>query len=124
MPRRHMFLQVVALALVATRLVPPTPLVSRKGNKSLDSPTLLEYIWLVENSPMSEPKSLQQAILYFSKPENCTQYLAARRWPDGVICPGCGSDKVSYNPERRTWKCSSHHPRREFSVKVGTIFED
>ncbi len=73
---------------------------------------------------MSEPKSLQEAILYFSNPDNCTQYIAVRRWPDGVSCPGCGSDRVSYNRTRRTWKCSSHHPRREFSVKVGTIYED
>ena len=73
---------------------------------------------------MSEPKSLQQAILYFSNPDNCTQYLAVRRWPNGVICPGCGSERVSYNANRRTWKCSTHHPKREFSVKVGTIFED
>ncbi len=73
---------------------------------------------------MSEPKSLQQAILYFSNPENCTQYLAIRRWPNGVTCPGCGSERVSYNVNRRTWKCSTHHPKREFSVKVGTIFED
>ena len=73
---------------------------------------------------MSEPKSLQQAILYFSNPDNCTQYIAVRRWPNGVTCPGCGSDRVSYNATRRTWKCSTHHPKREFSVKVGTIFED
>ena len=73
---------------------------------------------------MSEPKSLQEAILYFSNPENCTNYVAVRRWPNGVICPGCGSDRVSYNAARRTWKCSTHHSRREFSVKVGTIYED
>ena len=73
---------------------------------------------------MSEPKSLQEAILYFSNPENCTNYIAVRRWPNGVTCPGCGSDKVSYNTTRRTWKCSKHHSRREFSVKVGTIYED
>ena len=73
---------------------------------------------------MSEPKSLQEAILYFSNPENCIQYLAVRRWPNGVTCPGCGSNCVSYNANRRTWKCSTHHPKREFSVKVGTIFED
>lgn len=73
---------------------------------------------------MSEPKSLQEAILYFSKPENCTQYIAVRRWPNGVTCPGCGSDRVSYNAARRTWKCSTHHSKREFSVKVGTIYED
>jgi transposase-like protein len=71
-----------------------------------------------------EPKSLQEAIIYFSNPDNCIEYLVPRRWPDGVVCPGCGSTKVSYNANRGTWKCGSHHPRREFSVKVGTIFED
>lgn len=74
---------------------------------------------------VQEPKSLQDAIIYFSNPDNCVAYLASRRWPDGVICPICGSTKVSaFNPSRRTWKCGSHHPRREFSVKVGTIFEE
>jgi transposase-like protein len=72
-----------------------------------------------------EPKSLQEAIVYFSNPDNCIAYIAVRRWPDGVICPVCGSIKVSaLNPTRRTWKCGSHHPKREFSVKVGTIYED
>ena len=72
-----------------------------------------------------EPKSLQEAIVYFSNPDNCIDYIAIRRWPNGVVCPGCGSTKVSaFNPTRRTWKCGSHHPKREFSVKVGTIYED
>lgn len=72
-----------------------------------------------------EPKSLQEAIVYFANPENCINYLAIRRWPDSVVCPICGSKKVSaFNPTRRTWKCGSHHPKREFSVKVGTVMED
>ena len=75
---------------------------------------------------MSEPQSLQEAIQYFSNPDNCISYLAARRWPDGVvICPTCGSESVSeFNPNRRTWQCANHHPKREFSIKVGTIMED
>ena len=73
----------------------------------------------------TEPKTLQEAILYFADPANCIAYLAKKRWPDGVVtCPNCGSDSVSFNSARRTWKCSSHHPKREFSIKVGTIFED
>ena len=73
----------------------------------------------------TEPKTLQEAIIYFSDMDNCIEYLAARRWPTGITCPICGSERVSaFNPKRRTWKCSTHHPRREFSVKVGTIFED
>lgn len=73
---------------------------------------------------MSEPKSLQEAILYFSNPENCLNYLVARRWPNGVVCPTCGATKVSFNASRRIWQCGSHHAKRQFSVKVGTIFED
>jgi len=73
----------------------------------------------------SEPKSLQEAIVYFSNPDNCIDYLAIRRWPNGVICPVCGSEKVSaFNPQRRTWKCAKHHSKREFSVKVGSLCED
>jgi len=73
---------------------------------------------------MSEPKSLQEAIVYFSNPDNCLAYLVARRWPKGVVCPTCGSAKVSFSDTRRVWQCSSHHAKRQFSVKVGTIFED
>jgi transposase-like protein len=72
----------------------------------------------------TEPKSLQEAIVYFANPDNCIEYLVARRWPAGVICPGCGGTKVSYNATRRTWKCGSHHAKREFSIKVGTVYED
>jgi transposase-like protein len=74
---------------------------------------------------MSEPKSLQEAIVYFSNPDNCIDYLALRRWPDGkVTCPTCGSEKVKFNPARRLWQCSSHHSKRQFSVKVGSVCED
>jgi transposase-like protein len=73
----------------------------------------------------SEPKSLQEAIVYFSNPDNCIDYLALRRWPSGkVVCPSCGSDSVKFSEKRRTWQCASHHAKREFSIKVGTIMED
>src|SRR5580658_8502603 len=83
----------------------------------------------MENKAMSEmlpePKSLQEAIVYFANPDNCIDYLAIRRWPDGrVLCPTCGSDKVKFHAERRIWQCSTHHPKRQFSIKVGTIMED
>jgi hypothetical protein len=71
-----------------------------------------------------EPKSLQEAVVYFSNPDNCVDYLAIRRWPNGVVCPTCGSKSLKYNAERRWWQCSTHHPKRQFSIKVGTIMED
>jgi transposase-like protein len=72
----------------------------------------------------SEPKTLQQAIVFFSAPQNCIDYLVSRRWPNGVICPTCGSTKVHYQPKHLRWQCASKHPKRQFTVKVGTIFED
>ena len=72
-----------------------------------------------------EPKSLQEAVVYFSNPDNCVAHLVAQRWPDGVVkCPNCGNENVSYRAHRRTWTCSSHHAKREFSIKVGTMMED
>jgi transposase-like protein len=71
------------------------------------------------------PKTLQQAIIYFSDATNCFEYLKARRWPDGVItCPTCGRNDVSFLAVQRKWQCKSAHSRRQFSIKIGTIFED
>jgi transposase-like protein len=79
----------------------------------------------MESKMKREPESLQEAIEYFSNPDNCLNYLVARRWPDGIVtCPTCGSAKVSFSASRRIWQCSSHHLMRQFSVKVGTIYED
>src|SRR6202166_232305 len=79
----------------------------------------------VENKAMTEPKSLQEAIVYFSNPDNCIDYLAIRRWENGkVICPTCGCETVKFSEKRRTWTCAKHHAKREFSIKIGTVMED
>lgn len=74
---------------------------------------------------ITEPKSLQEATVYFSNPDNCIAYLVERRWPDGVVkCPTCGRSDVAYVAGRRVWQCKTRHPKAQFSIKVGTIFED
>jgi transposase-like protein len=74
---------------------------------------------------MKEPKTLQQAITHFANPDNCVAYLAAQRWPDGVVvCPTCGRKDAAYVAKRRVWQCKTRHPKAQFSIKVGTIFED
>jgi len=79
----------------------------------------------MEKVAMSEPKSLQEAIIYFSNPDNCIDYLAIRRWPNGkVVCPTCGCETIKFSEKRRTWTCAKHHSKREFSIKVGTVMED
>jgi transposase-like protein len=72
-----------------------------------------------------ELKTLQDAMLHFSVPENEIAYMVRLRWPDGAItCPSCGSDEVTWMPTRSLFQCKARHPKRQFSVKVGTIFED
>lgn len=75
-------------------------------------------------SSATEPVTLQQAILYFSNPDNCLNYTVVRRWPNGVECPRCGSKNVTFMASRRVWQCKTRHDRSQFSIKVGTIFED
>src|SRR5713226_2019097 len=75
-------------------------------------------------STVAVPATLQDAIRYFADLDRCTEILAASRWPDGVKCPTCASDQVRYIKTRRLWECKTKHPKRQFSVKVGTVFED
>jgi len=71
-----------------------------------------------------EPKTLQDAIVYFSDPDNCLNYLTAKRWPNGVACPTCGTTDVIFLANQRRWKCRQAHAKPQFSVKVGTVMED
>jgi transposase-like protein len=73
---------------------------------------------------MSSPRTLQEAIIYFADADTCLKFFAAERWPKGVICPTCGSKEVKFIPTRRLWECKNKHSRKQFSIKVGTIFED
>ena len=75
-------------------------------------------------SPANQPKTLLEAIRYFSDLDVATEHVAATRWPDGPVCPACGlvDEKHYYLKTRRVWKCRSC--KKQFSVKVGTIFED
>lgn len=68
------------------------------------------------------PKGLQQAILHFSNEQVCVDFIAKMRWPDGVSCPRCDSERVSWVASRKVWQCKDC--RKQSSVKVGTTFED
>lgn len=69
-------------------------------------------------------KTLQDAMLYFSDAQTCIDYMVKLRWPEGVSCPSCGATDVTYLPTRRLFQCKAKHAKKQFSVKVGTIFED
>jgi transposase-like protein len=72
---------------------------------------------------MESPKTLQQAIVYFSDPDRAFQYALNLRWPNGIVtCPRCGQEKHSFIKTRKIWYCNPC--KKQFTLKVGTIFED
>lgn len=71
---------------------------------------------------MDKPKTLQAAIRYFKDEQTCIDTIAALRWPDGPVCPKCGHNEHYYLATQKRWKCKKC--AKQFSVKVGTIFED
>src|SRR5579871_6360830 len=73
----------------------------------------------------ADPKTLQQAIVTFADQDNCREYVIPRRWKDAVVtCPTCGSAKVKFQPQHNRWQCTNRHPRRQFTLKTGTVMED
>ena len=68
------------------------------------------------------PKTLTEAIRYFTQEKVCIEFVAQLRWSDGATCPRCKGRKVTFMASRSLWNCKGC--RKQFSVKVGTIFED
>lgn len=74
--------------------------------------------------PAKRPKTPSEAVRYFADLDVATEHVAKTRWPAGPVCPACGlvDPRHYYLKTRRVWKCRSC--KKQFSVKVGTIFED
>lgn len=69
-----------------------------------------------------QPRTFAEAVRHFSDLDVCTGFVAGMRWPRGPVCPRCGCVEYSYLTTRRLWKCTAC--KRQYSLKVGTIFED
>jgi transposase-like protein len=68
------------------------------------------------------PKTLTEAIRYFADADVSLAFVVQLRWPSGVVCPRCETPEPMYLKSRRIFRCKGC--RKDFSVKVGTIFED
>lgn len=70
----------------------------------------------------AEFKTLLEVIRYCQDERKAFEYFRDRRWPNGVACPRCGCLNPHFIESRLIWRCTGC--KRQFSVKVGTIFED
>lgn len=64
---------------------------------------------------------------HFHDEERAYEYIEARLWPEGPVCPHCGGiERIGKLQGKTTrpglWKC--YQCRKPFTVKIGTIFED
>jgi transposase-like protein len=70
---------------------------------------------------------------HFSDEDKAREFIEKLRWPDGPVCPHCGEVNNAYRLEPKpskknthvrkgVWKCGGC--REQFTVTVGTIFED
>jgi transposase-like protein len=76
---------------------------------------------------LATPQTLTEAVRYYADAQTCIDAVAAMKWPDGkAVCPKCGivegERKHYWLDTQKRWKCYSC--RKQFSVKVGTPFED
>src|SRR6266853_5022471 len=76
----------------------------------------------METVKLNSKSGLMEAIQYFSDPMVCLETVAKAKWPNGPECPKCSGKKLSFLKTRLMWTCLAC--RKQFSVKVGTIFED
>lgn len=71
------------------------------------------------------PKTKLEAIRYFADEEKAHAFLVDMRWPEGVRCAHCQSERVgnmTVSGKRRLWNCKEC--KRQFTAKVNTIFQD
>lgn len=71
---------------------------------------------------MTELKTLQQALVYFSNEENARKAAIELIWPDGITCSHCGSRKYHWIELQERWKCKLCH--LPFSIKNKTLMEN
>lgn len=69
-------------------------------------------------------KTLIELLTYFREEQTCRDYLELIRWNGKIVCPykECKHDYVFKYTDGKRYKCAKC--QRQFSVKVGTIFED
>jgi transposase-like protein len=60
---------------------------------------------------------------HFHDEEAARQWFEAARWPDGPVCPSCGSLKHYATKKAGRYRCGEKECRRDFTVMTGTVME-
>src|SRR5829696_6917547 len=78
--------------------------------------------WWLYGAPVARPdfpRTIMEFQERFASEEACLEYVAASRWPEGFVCPGCGGREVWVLARRHLWECAEC--RLQTSVTAGTV---
>ena len=67
--------------------------------------------------------SVPQLFKAFPDDAAAEAWLVTERWPDGVRCPHCDTDKVQVGTTHPTMPFRCRKCRKFFSVKIGTVMQ-
>ena len=59
----------------------------------------------------------------FSHETAARGWFEAARWPNGPVCPKCGSAKAYATKKAGVYRCASPTCRKDFTVMTGSIME-
>ena len=71
-----------------------------------------------------EFKNLKELMMKLSDEKICRQYMEQMRWGSEAFCPHCNSTRPYKLKDGKSYRCSSRKCKKDFTVTVGTIFEN
>lgn len=79
---------------------------------------------MAKNITITEPKTLQEAILFYSDEKRCVNFLSNIKWSGAErCCTKCGSTNIVGMRTRPTFLCREKECKKQFSIKTGTVME-
>jgi len=67
--------------------------------------------------------SFQEFCEMFADEEACRERIFQMRWPEGFVCPKCGSKEYGYHSTKNVYQCKSRYCRHQTSVTAGTVMD-
>jgi len=67
--------------------------------------------------------SFQEFCEMFPTEEACRERLFQTRWPNGFVCPKCGSKEYGYHERKKIYQCKARGCHYQASLKAGTVME-
>lgn len=73
---------------------------------------------------MEQFRNLHEVLGHFKDDKTCRDFMEQLRWKGNPVCPHCGASKPYRLKDGKNFRCKNKECKKDFSVTVGTIFEN